>query len=240
MRSIHFSVLAANLLLCALAQAGMQTDSVRSVHRKICFEFSSPSGGATLVVKAGDSSTILSQAAPCIDSSLSFRSFTVEQVSTVSSDLRLVAPLAFLGTAEVGSDTTVSGTNALRSEAWTFTVNRGYLAPTLITRSFSKGDSSWAEMLNIDYLWPSARAAEVASRSSSGLALRSAQGRHVELSVPTGEVAQLRLYALSGRLLESRTVAAGTGSIELTSVPLAGSLVDLRCGSERSLHTVLP
>jgi len=239
MKTIRFTPLVACLFACALVQAGTQTDSVRTVHRKICFEFT-PKSGEVLTVKAGDSSVSLSQVAPCLDSSLSFQSFSAEWVSAPSVDLRLIESLTLLYAGTVGSDTVVPSTSALRSEAWSFTVNGGYMAPTLITRNFSEADSSWGTMTNIDYLWPSAHAAEVAGKVLPSLTMRSAQGRNVALSVPAGESALLRVYALSGRQLESHVVAAGTENVVLSSAPPAGSLVELRRGSERTLRVVLP
>lgn len=239
MKTIRFTPLVACLLACTLAQAGTQTDSVRAVHRKICFDFS-PKSGDVLTVKAGDSTVSLSQAAPCLDSSLSFQSFSAEWVSAPSLDLHIIEPLTLLYAGAVGNDSVVPSANALRSETWLFTVNGGYMAPTFITRNFSEADSSWEEMTNIDYLWPSTQTAEVAGKTLPSLALRSAQGRSVTLSVPAGESALLRVYTLSGRVLESRVVAAGTENVVLSSAPPAGSLVELRRGSERTLRVMLP
>lgn len=239
MKTLRFAPLAAGLLACALAQAATQTDSVHAIHRKICFDFT-PKSGEVLTVKAGDSTVSLSQAAPCIDSSLSFQSFSVEWASSVSLDLHLIEILTPLYTGAVGSDSVVPSADSLHSETWLFTVNGGYMAPTMITRGFSKADSSWEMITNIDYLWPTVATAAVAEKISSSLALRSAQGRRVELSVPAGEPALLRVYAISGRLLENRVVTAGTENVMLSSVPPAGSLVELRRGSERTLRVVLP
>jgi hypothetical protein len=254
----RFALLLGTSLLAASGFADDLPPGTHGVVRKVCYQFGDSTGYqpvAAIHYMSGGYSYVPLKNDSCVDQGYKFNMVQLYWVpvsaleepigATNPLDVSKLSPITSLtnGGYIVSNFGQVPDSIPEVSERWVYTIVGGYTAETTVEKCFRATATSpeSCTLLNIDYLWPNSIVSPVRPRTASNaLTLVQVQGSKVRVRIP-GQIATLRVFTLSGRLLRQMRIASthgALGEVDLGMTPARGSFVELREGNVRSVIVV--